>query len=190
MKVIVGLGNPGPEYIKTRHNSGFLAVEALASKLGVGFDRRGFEAEYTIIKNAALLEPIALLKPQTFMNKSGTAVSLFLNYFHLSADDLLVVYDEMALEPGSIRLKPGGSSAGHKGIQDIIEKTHTDKIARLKIGIGEPPHKDAVSFVLGTPSGEEKNKWQNGIIRAVDALEDIIHHDFYHAMNIYNKKES
>lgn len=134
MKLVVGLGNPGKEYEKTRHNMGFLAIDALAETLGADFDRSGFKGEYSLVKGLPSGETAILLKPQTFMNLSGESVQALSAYFKIQPEDILVIYDEMALEPGVMRMRPGGSSAGHKGMQSIIALLGTDKIKEFELG--------------------------------------------------------
>ena len=186
MKLIVGLGNPGKEYEGTRHNMGFMAIDAFADSLGYSFEREGFRGEYTVINSDSFDDKIMILKPHTYMNLSGESVREAVNFYKIDIDDIIVVYDEMALPEGSIRLKANGSSAGHKGIQNIITNLGTDKIKRIKIGIGEPPHKNAIDWVLGKPYGEGKEKTEDAIKRASDALLLILKRGFDFAQNRCN----
>ena len=130
MKLIVGLGNPGLEYKKTRHNLGFLIIDELANKLEIEFNKQKFNGLYYQAKD------FILLKPQTYMNNSGECISAFLNYFQIPVDNLLVIYDDIALSIGRFRYRAQGSNGGHNGMKDIIEKLGTKKIKRLRIGIG------------------------------------------------------
>ncbi|MDD4006333.1 MAG: aminoacyl-tRNA hydrolase, partial [Bacilli bacterium] len=146
MKLIVGLGNPGKKYEKTRHNLGYRVIDSLADSLGFSIDKVAFNGLYA--KETIFGEPVILFKPTTYMNLSGTAVQEIKAYFNIAIDDVLIIYDDMALEPGRIRLRPSGSSGGHNGIQNIIEVLKTEDIKRLRIGIGEPEF-NGMDYVLG-----------------------------------------
>ena len=183
MKLIVGLGNPGKEYVGTRHNCGFRVLDAFADLVSVDFDHKDFKGEYGKFKLDG--EDVILFKPLTYMNLSGTAVQEIVHYFKIDLDDIVVVYDDMALKPGLIRLRLNGSSGGQKGIQNIIDNLGSQNIKRIRVGIGEPTF-DAVDYVLGKPSGEKKEKIDSAIVKAKDAIKDYLNHDFHHAMSIYN----
>ena len=190
MKLIVGLGNPGKQYEGTRHNMGFRVLDAFADRIGADFDREDFKGIYSIYKNPKFEEPLILLKPQTFMNLSGQSVQAISSYFHIPNEDIIVIYDDMAIPEGTIRLKKNGSSGSHKGMQNIIDLLGTSEIARIKIGIGEPPHDNAIDYVLGKPSGESLEKIDAAIDKATDALLKILTEGLPAAMNIYNQKGS
>ena len=130
-------------------------------------------------------EDIYLLKPQTFMNLSGESVREIVSYFKIPIEDIIVVYDDMALEVGKIRLRPGGSSGGHKGIQNIIDNLGTQDIKRIRVGIGEPEF-DPIDYVLSKPTKDEKPLIQEAIEHAADALKDILKMNFDKAMTKYN----
>ena len=132
MKLFVGLGNPGKEYEETRHNMGFVVLDKFAESLGVSFSRSDFKGEFEIVKNPVFPEPIILCKPQTYMNNSGECVQPLAAYFKIAPEDIFVVYDEMAIPEGTIRLRPLGSSGGHKGMQSIIQRMGTEEIARIR----------------------------------------------------------
>ncbi len=183
MKLIVGLGNPGKEYEKTRHNMGFATIEKFADQLGVDIDREDFKGLYC--KTKFYDEEIYLLKPQTYMNLSGESVLSICQYFKISTDDIIVIYDDLALEPGKIRLRLNGSSGGQKGMQNIIDLLKTNNIKRIRIGIGEPTF-SCVDYVLGKPSAEEKEKIETAQDKAVEALKEILKSDFHRAMSKYN----
>ncbi|MCQ2798451.1 MAG: aminoacyl-tRNA hydrolase [Bacilli bacterium] len=183
MKLIVGLGNPGKEYEGTRHNMGFMALDMFADSLGYSFEREGFNGEYTVINNPAFGDKIMILKPHTYMNLSGTSVREAVNFYKIDVEDIVVVYDEMAIPEGALRLRASGSSGGHKGIQNIIDNLGTDKIKRIRIGIGEPPHKNAIDYVLGKPQGESKVKTDAAIKKASDAIMTILKKGFDFALN-------
>lgn len=156
MKLIVGLGNPGKEYEGTRHNAGFLAVDAFADQLGAAWaDDTKRKAETT----KALLgsETILLAKPTTYMNRSGEALQMLVSFYKIAPQDLLVVHDDMDLEPGRMQFKRDGGAAGHHGVQDILERLGTDRVNRLRIGIGRPEQAQIPSedWVLGKLSTEQ-----------------------------------
>lgn len=183
MKLIVGLGNPGQKYSMTRHNMGYRVLDLLADDFGVCFDREDFRASYTIIKFKG--ENIILFKPITFMNLSGEAVTLVMNYFHIGIKDLLVIYDDMALSPGVIRLKEKGSSGGQKGMQNIIDHLKTEEIKRIRIGIGEPTY-DAIDYVLSRPSKEEEPLIEETLHRSVEAVKEFLKNGFLSATSRFS----
>lgn len=156
LKLIVGLGNPGSEYTETRHNAGFWFVEELAAANGAQFrvDKK-FHGEVAKINIAG--RDIWLLKPQTFMNRSGQSIHSMMSFYRLSADNILVAHDELDLEAGDIRLKTGGGHGGHNGLRDTIAHLGTKDFHRLRIGIGHPGNKNQVSdYVLHRPSQDDR----------------------------------
>lgn len=183
MKLIIGLGNPGKEYSKTRHNIGFMVMDAFAEKMQVDIDKESFHALFCRLKIEG--EDILLCKPMTYMNASGIAVQEIMSYFKIPVEDILVIYDDMALPPGKIRLREKGSSGGHKGMQSIIDTLKTDMIQRIRVGIGEPTYQ-VIDYVLGRPSKEDEVEIQKAIEKAVLAIQTMIRQDFYHAMSKYN----
>lgn len=185
MKLIVGLGNPGREYAGTRHNMGFAAVDAFAEMVRADFDKDKFNGVFSIVKNGEFPEPFILAKPQTFMNLSGDFVRPLMDFFKIGVDDLIVVYDDMALAPGKLRLRPSGSSGSHNGMKSIITNLHSEAFPRIRIGIGEPPHSGA-DWVLSKPSGDEKIAIEEGIEKAAKAIRDALLKGFPYAMNHYN----
>ena len=184
MFLIVGLGNPEEDYSKTRHNMGFNVINKLAEKYNIEVNKSKFKglAGSGIIEN----EKVILLKPQTFMNLSGTAVKEVVNYFKIPLEDVIVVYDDMALAPGNIRLRLEGSSGGHKGMQNIIELCGSQQIKRIRVGIGEPGEWDTVDYVLSKPLQDERPLIEEAINNAVEALKEVIKSDFDRAMNRFN----
>lgn len=187
MKLFVGLGNPGKEYEWTRHNMGFIAIDKFAEMANASFDKNGFKGEYGIIRNPPFSEPIILLKPQTFMNLSGQSVRPLADFYKLTPDDIVVVYDDMAIEEGSIRLRINGSSGGHKGMQNIIDLFGTDKFKRIRVGIGEPPHGDSINYVLSKPTGDSLKAIEFATDNAAKALKDIaLEENFSKIMSKYN----
>lgn len=191
MRLFVGLGNPGRQYEGTRHNMGYMAVDKFMELVHADFDRSGFKGVYGIVKNPTLAEPIIVLKPETFMNLSGESVVECASFYKIDVEDIVVVYDDMAIAEGQIRLRLDGSSGGHKGIQNIIDKLGTEKIKRIRIGIGEPQF-DSIDFVLGKPSAESMPLIEEATDNAAKALLDIERRGFQFAMTRYNsikKKE-
>ncbi len=185
MKLLVGLGNPGTKYKNTRHNMGFMSVDLLAESLGIDIDKNDFKGLYARFKYKQ--EDVILFKPQTFMNLSGEALVQIKQFFKVEDEDIVVVYDDLDLEPGIIRLRLSGSSGGQKGMQNIIELLGTQDIKRIRVGIGKPTY-DTVDYVLGRATGEEKEKLEQAIVTASKALKDILDNGFLHAMAEFNKK--
>ncbi|HZJ89252.1 MAG TPA: aminoacyl-tRNA hydrolase [Bacilli bacterium] len=186
MKLFVGLGNPGRKYENTRHNAGFLVVDKLAEKAQVDIDKKAFNGLYTFFTFNG--EKVFLLKPQTFMNLSGRSVLAIKQFYKIDLDNIFIIYDDMDLSPGNIRLKLEGSSGGQKGMEDIINVFSTNKIKRIRVGIGKASY-DSVDHVLTKPTGAEKEKFEQGINKAVAAIIEILNNDFITAMQKYNKKE-
>lgn len=183
MKLIVGLGNPGSEYENTRHNCGFCVVDAFADMAGVEFNKEDFKGVYAKFKIDD--EDVFLFKPMTFMNLSGTAVQEIVHFYKIDINDIIVVYDDMAIEPGIIRLRNNGSSGGQKGMQNIIDCLGNQNIKRIRIGIGEPKS-TGVDWVLGKPFGDDKAKIDNAIERAAEAIRTSLMKSFDIAMSQYN----
>lgn len=186
MKLIVGLGNPGKEYEKTRHNMGFMAIDRFADSLGVDIDQKDFQGLYKRVHY--LNQDLILLKPQTYMNLSGQSVSSFLSYYKIKLENVLVIFDDLSLQPGKIRLRKNGSSGGQKGMQNIINLLHSDQIKRIRVGIGEPKW-NTVDYVLGKPTSEEAPLIDAALDNAVEALKTFLKtDDFDKAMNLFNGK--
>lgn len=184
--IIVGLGNTGDQYEHTRHNVGFDTVDALADKLDIPVQRLKFKA----LTNTAVIagEKVLLMKPVTFMNLSGEAVEPAAAFYKVPADHILVISDEVALPPGKIRLRKGGSAGGHNGLKNIIAHLHTDQFPRIRIGVGEKPHPDydMADWVLGKPQGEDRKLVDDAIARAVQAIECYIKEGPDRAMSRFN----
>ena len=185
MKLIVGLGNPGERYAKSRHNVGFMCVDSVAARAGIRMtDRR---AAAVIGQGRIDGEEVALAKPRTFMNNSGEALSYLTARFPVALSDLLVIYDDMDLPLGKIRLRPTGSGAGQKGMESIIAAMGSQDIPRLRIGIGHPPEDaDEIRHVLGTFTAEEQSLIAETLATARDAVMDVLAHGLEWAMNRYN----
>jgi len=173
LKVIVGLGNPGAKYTETRHNAGFWFVEEVARKYAGTFrnDKKFFG---DVAKVAVEGKEIWLLKPETFMNRSGQSVKALLSFYRIDADQLLVAHDEIDLPPGTAKLKTGGGHGGHNGLRDMINQLGTKDFHRLRIGVGHPGSKDqVVDFVLHNPSRAERELIDRDIDDAVSVLPEL-----------------
>jgi peptidyl-tRNA hydrolase, PTH1 family len=185
-RIIVGLGNPGIEYEETRHNIGFRVVDAIAHKIGVErfeHDRGNTLTAQGRFKGRSLL----LVKPLTYMNRSGSAVRTQLNLSGLEPEDVLVIYDDIALPTGKLRLRSKGSAGGHNGLQDIIDHLGTDAIPRLRFGIGDAfPRGGQARYVLLPFDREDADDVEAGVERAVDAALTFVREGMTTAMNRYN----
>ncbi|KAF1304183.1 aminoacyl-tRNA hydrolase [Enterococcus saccharolyticus] len=186
MKMIVGLGNPGRKYEKTKHNVGFMAVDRLATRYAATFKKNPFEAE--VAEFFINGEKILLVKPQTFMNESGRAVGPLMTYFGIYPEELVVIYDDLDLALGKIRLRQKGSAGGHNGIKSIISHLDTKEFDRIKIGIDRPkPSMTVVNHVLSPFSKEDQPLIEQSIDKAMDATIDYIEgNDFVATMNRFN----
>jgi PTH1 family peptidyl-tRNA hydrolase len=175
IRLLVGLGNPGPEYEATRHNAGFWWVDAAAARLGarLSFDRgyHGLVARVTRPGG----EPLWLLEPQTFMNLSGKSVAALARFFKIAPAEILVAHDELDLLPGHVKLKQGGSAAGHNGLKDIVAQLGSTDFWRLRLGIGHPGVKsEVINYVLKKPSAEHRDAIDRCIDRTLDALDLLL----------------
>lgn len=185
MKLIVGLGNPGIGYETTRHNIGFLAADMLADKLGVNFHTTKHQA--LVASGNWQGEKYLICKPQTYMNLSGLAVRSLVEYYKLSVEDLVVIYDDMDLDLGRLRIRGKGSSGGQKGMAHIIENLGTEEIKRIRLGIGRPPQGiSGADYVLGAFSHKEWEKVQEVLPKACDAALAIFTEGLEIAMSKYN----
>ncbi|MBN1882738.1 MAG: aminoacyl-tRNA hydrolase [Deltaproteobacteria bacterium] len=186
MKAVFGLGNPGDTYANTRHNIGFFVVDALAELVGVRLSKKKFSAKTGEIHIGG--ERVFVAKPQTFMNISGRSVAQAAGFFRLEASDIIVVYDDMDLDFGKLRIRPGGGAGGHRGVKSIIDQLGDADFTRVRIGIGRPEGSDgsAVGHVLGAFSKGERAGLDEIIDRAVDAVRTIIISGTNVAMNQYN----
>ena len=185
MKVVVGLGNPGQKYAGTRHNVGFDVVEKLAARHPGAAFRNRFESELCEIEIHS--DRLLLVAPQTFMNLSGRAVRAVLDFYKLAVKDVLVVCDDLNLEPGRLRLRASGSAGGQKGLQDIINHLGTQDVARLRIGIGRPPGRmDAAAYVLQRVGTRERDALEVAIVEAAEAAALWATKGIEKAMNLVN----
>lgn len=183
MKLIVGLGNPGRQYAGTRHNVGFDVVDALAGRHGMGMQAEKFHAWFAQGDLAG--ERVGLMKPTTFMNRSGQAVADAARFYKIEPTDLMVVVDDLALPVGRLRIRVGGSAGGHNGLQDIIDRTGSDAWCRMRLGIGSPLG-NQVDFVLGRFDPDERKIMDRLIARSADAVECWLKDGPELAMTRYN----
>jgi peptidyl-tRNA hydrolase, PTH1 family len=186
IKIIVGLGNPGKEYVGTRHNAGFDVIDGFARRLAVSVEQKKFGGLFgeTLVDDTKVI----LLKPQEWMNLSGQAVATAAGFYKLPLDDLMVVADDAALGMGMIRIRPGGSSGGHNGLRDIIMRLGTDQFARLRVGIGSEGFGTLRDFVLSRPGPQDVAMFFEGVKKAQEALWQWIHEGLSATMNQYNTK--
>ena len=184
--LVVGLGNPGQKYANTRHNMGFLTVDLLAEKAGVKLNKVKFKSAYNILNFAGC--KCLVMKPQTYMNLSGEAVREAVQFYKVPADHVLVIYDDVSLPVGKLRVRPSGSAGGHNGIKNIIAHLGTQDFPRVKIGTGAPAGggADMIDWVIGEPSKAEKKVLLESFERAIDAAACIIEHGCQKAMNDFN----
>lgn len=188
IKLIVGLGNPGKDYQAHRHNAGFWFVEALAHQLGGNFSKQSkFFGE--ISENLLSNKKIRLLKPQTFMNCSGQAIQALSSYFNIKAEEVLVIHDELDLNPGTVRLKMGGGHGGHNGLRDTIKALDSKEFYRLRIGVGHPGSKnEVVDFVLSPPSKNELDLIEDSMGDAMAIISLVVEGQFEQAMQQLHTK--
>lgn len=189
MFIIVGLGNPTAEYEGTRHNAGFEVIDALARKYNIDVDTKKHRAY--IGKGMIEGQKVILAKPQTYMNLSGESVRSLLDYYKVDeAQELLVIYDDISLGTGQIRIRAKGSAGGHNGIKNIIAHLGSQVFLRIKVGVGEkPPKWDLADYVLGRFSKEEQEQMEEGYEHAVCAVKEILTGNVEAAMNEYNRKK-
>lgn len=186
MYVIAGLGNPTKKYEKTRHNIGFDVIDRLAEKYNINVTDNRHKAlcGIGIIEG----EKVLLVKPQTFMNLSGESIGAILNFYKVEPEtNLIVIYDDVSLEPGKLRIRKKGSAGGHNGIKSIIAHTGTQTFQRIKVGVGEKPKEwDLADYVLGRFSKEEREQVEEAFENAAEAVRYIINGETDKAMNLFN----
>lgn len=185
MKLIVGLGNPGKQYKDTRHNVGFMFVDNIVNKLSLKFSLdKALKCE--ILQTNINGEKVIFMKPMTYMNLSGDSVYLVANYYKVEYEDILVIYDDLDLETGKIRIRPNGSSGGHKGIQSIINNLGTNNIKRVRIGIDKVSSDKTIDYVIGNFSKQDREIIDISIEKAIDIVSDFISLPFEQLMSRYN----
>jgi len=192
-KFVVGLGNPGDEYAPTRHNLGYMVLEALAARWNVGRGRRMRGAQ---VLNARVPGPgrrprrVVLVRPQEYMNRSGKAVRDVAAFYRVERQNMLIVLDDMALGVGRLRCRAGGSAGGHKGLADVVAALGGEDVPRLRIGIGSPPNgMDGADFVLQPFNADEREMIRKAIELAAQAVEDWVFKGIEYVMERYNRKE-
>ena len=184
IRLVVGLGNPGPEYAATRHNIGFMVVDQLAAQSGSIWENSSkWDALIAKFGN------VVLAKPMTYMNRSGYAVLRLAQFYKIQPPEILVIVDDTALPLGRLRLRASGGSGGHNGLESIIVEFGTEEIPRLRVGIGEAPPAGSVDYVLSRFFEEEKPLVRSAIDRAAEAVKCAIDNNLISAMNIFNKTE-
>lgn len=188
MYIIMGLGNPGKQYAHTRHNVGFDTIDILADKYNISVDIKKHKA--LCGKGMIGGQKVVLAKPQTFMNLSGESVRELVDFYKIDPEEeLIVIYDDISLEPGQLRVRPKGSAGGHNGIKNIIAHLGTQVFKRVKVGVGEKPKGyDLADYVLGRFSKEDRILMEDAFGRAAEAAVCMMNDSMEHAMNQYNKK--
>ena len=184
--IVAGLGNPGLEYENTRHNAGFLTMDELAKQCGVKLDQRKFKSDC----GEAMLGEVRclLMKPTTYMNLSGDAIAAAANFYKIPPEQVLVIYDDISLPPGKLRLRRKGSAGGHNGIKSIIAQLGTEEFPRIRVGVGAKPNPqyDLADWVLSKFSEEDMTALQPALEHAADAAKKIVSGDMNGAMNLYS----
>ena len=184
MKLIIGLGNPGKEYDKTRHNAGFDVIDLLAKKLNVNISQKKFNA---MIGDCVLNgEKVVLIKPQTFMNKSGQSVIQAQTFYKVPIKDILVIHDDLDLPVGKIRIRSKGSSGGQNGMKDIINHLNTQEFSRIRVGIGHETKNNVIDYVLKKVSKAERPAYDESLLKACEAAKFFINNEIDLVMNRYN----
>ena len=187
MYLIVGLGNPEADYSKTRHNMGFNVINKLSEKYGIEVNKSKFKG---LIGNGIMEgEKVVFLKPQTFMNLSGESVIEAMNFYKINPEELVVIYDDIDIEPGVIRIRRNGSAGTHNGMKSIVEHIKTEAFPRIRVGIGKPQgHMDMISHVIGHIPEEEVKLLDEGVELAKNAVIETVKNSIDSAMNKFNKK--
>lgn len=185
MYLIVGLGNPEEEYSNTRHNMGFNAINKLANQYEIEIKKSKFQGLY---ENGMIEgQKVILIKPQTYMNLSGNCVKEFVDFYKIEKENVIIIYDDMDIEPGEIKIRKKGSSGGHNGMKSIIQMLGTEEFPRIRIGIGRPsPDEDRINYVIGAIPEEENPKLEEGVEKAKESLIEILKNGIDTAMNKFN----
>ena len=185
MKCIVGLGNPGKKYKHTRHNIGFMVIDELLRRYNWDLDKKKFNGQFALEHIQG--EKVMLLQPQTYMNLSGESIRPLMDYYNMDAEDVLVIYDDLDLPTGKIRLRQKGGHGGHNGIRSTIDHLGTKDFKRLRIGVGRPTTPiPVVDYVLGSFSKEQQADVTDSITKAADACEAWLERPFIDVMNEFN----
>lgn len=185
MYLIVGLGNPESDYANTRHNMGFKVINELAKEYEIEIARKKFNSEY----ESAIIEgeKVVLVKPQTFMNASGEAVIEFVNFYKIEVDKVIIIYDDIDIEPGKIRIRKSGSPGSHNGMKSVVHFLNDENFPRIRVGIGKPDEDtNMIEYVIGAIPEEEKDNLDKGIEMAKDAVIELLKNGIDVAMNKFN----
>ena len=185
MYLIIGLGNPEEEYSKTRHNMGFNTIDEIAKKYEIEVNKNKFQG----LSGNGIIEgqKVILIKPQTYMNLSGNCVKEFVNFYKIEKENILVIYDDMDIEPSQIKIRKQGGAGGHNGMKSIIQNLGTEGFPRVRIGIGRPEHNgDEINYVIGAIPEDEIPKLKRGVEIAKDAIIEILKNGIDSAMNKFN----
>lgn len=187
MKLVVGLGNPGEKYKQTRHNIGFFVIDRLSERWGIPVQKKKWQA--LVGEGHRSGEKVVLMKPETYMNRSGAAVRPALDFYRMGVEDVVVIYDDLDLPVGQLRLRTKGSSGGHNGVKSVIDHLGTEQFKRIRIGIGRVDSPQSVTeYVLSPFSTHEKEAVAKAVDAAAGAVDSWLEDDFLIAMNRYNKK--
>ena len=185
MYLIVGLGNPENEYAHTRHNMGFDTINQIAKNNNIQITKNKFKGlcESTIIQN----QKVILLKPQTYINLSGESVKEVAEFYNLKPEEIIVIYDDIDIEKGHIKIRKKGGAGSHNGMKSVVEELQSTDFARIRVGIGQPEFKsDMINYVIGKVSQEEQEILQQGVEKAAKAVEEILKNGIDIAMNKFN----
>jgi len=186
MYLIVGLGNIGKEYEGTRHNIGFEVIDYLCKEHNIQINKTKFKADYTKTRLAG--EEVFLVKPRTYMNLSGESVKLFRDYFKIEDENIFIIYDDIELPLGKLRIRKSGGPGTHNGMKSIVKELGTRNFPRFRLGVGSPEHGDLINHVLGRFYDDEKKEVETLIKTAAKAVYDTLDKDIDKAMNMHNKK--
>lgn len=185
MYLIIGLGNPEEEYANTRHNMGFDTINEIAKRNQISLTKKKFQAIYEV----SIIEgkKVILLKPQTYMNLSGESIREVMQFYHIKPEEILVIYDDIDIEKGIIKVRKKGGPGGHNGMKSVIENIGTTDFPRIRIGIGQPEYKgDMINYVIGSVPEEEKRILAQGVQKAADAIEEFLKNGIDSTMNRFN----
>lgn len=186
MYLVVGLGNPGKDYAETRHNAGFMAADVISKALKIPINT--LECSSLVGKGKYGIFDIIIAKPQTYMNRSGRAVKCLVEKYNIDVDKIILIYDDLDLPVGKIRIRPQGSSGGHRGVESVIRELGTDEFGRIRLGIGRPPagKVDVVEYVLSPFSDDEREAMEVAFRTSVEALKVILKDGYQQAMSMFN----
>ncbi len=188
MKIIAGLGNPGREYENTKHNAGFMTLDILADRLGIDIRKQKFKA--LIGEGRIGTEKVILVKPQTYMNLSGESLREIVGFYKIDIEDLIVIYDDIDIPVGTLRIRGKGSAGTHNGMRSVVHQLQDDGFPRIRVGIGgEKGERKIVQYVLSGFSGEEKDKMGEAVLKAAEAAECIVTDGVSTAMNRFNTRK-